>query len=123
MKRSVCALFIILLLRFHQFKKEEVKTVVNGKTFIDHLHYRDLMVVLRDMVGDEELAKSFVFEPERHWMARKDGPGNERIFAEYYQSDDFWEIRVSTTAIVFFAWLTRLLGSYQYSARGGCKTS
>jgi hypothetical protein len=53
------------------------------------------MVAIRDLVADPDLLDLFVFEPEKRFIRRADGSGNERIYEEYHHGDDFWNIRVS----------------------------
>lgn len=52
------------------------------------------MTVIRELVADPDLADLFVFEPEKRFMRRANGTGNDRVYEEYHQADDFWELRV-----------------------------
>ncbi|KAG8820415.1 hypothetical protein FRC19_008882 [Serendipita sp. 401] len=78
-----------------RFHRREVVVNVHGQDYAYTLHFRNIVPAIRDLLADSNLTDDFVFDPQRHFIQRDDGLGNDRVYEEYFQCDDFWDLRTS----------------------------
>ncbi|CAG7854463.1 SubName: Full=Uncharacterized protein {ECO:0000313/EMBL:CCA69759.1} [Serendipita indica DSM 11827] len=81
-----------------QFKRHHIEVQMKGKSFDFSFYTRDILKAIRDLVSNPLLEDAFNFRPERHYVCRDDGGGNDRVWEEYIHGDDFWEIQTAVAA-------------------------
>jgi hypothetical protein len=97
MNWSVKEIYVCKLI-FLQFTERKVVTKHNGQDYKHTLYSRNLLGAIRQLLRDPSLSNNFVFDAERHYIARPSG-GIMRIYQEYHHGDDFWDIQVCISLI------------------------
>jgi len=49
---------------------------------------------VKELLEDPELAELLALNAEREFVRHPDGKRNMRVYREYHQCDDFWDIQV-----------------------------
>lgn len=70
-------------------------TQFEGKEYVHTMYNRDLHGAIESIVGDPDLFDYLRLDAERVRVRHPDGRSNMRVYEEYWQSDDMWEIQVS----------------------------
>lgn len=79
-----------------QFEVSEVVTQFEGEEYVHTMYKRDLHGAIESIVGDPDLFDYLRLDAEQVWVRHPDGRRNMRVYEEYWQSDDMWEIQVSS---------------------------
>lgn len=78
-------------------------------TYVLHAFKRDVIQVIRELIGDPKLQWDMRYAPERHWTSIE---RLSRIYNEMWTGDWWWEIQVSLRRITVISILTWLIAAF-----------
>jgi hypothetical protein len=83
------------LTQHHQFTKSDIVTKFRGKEFKFTMYSRNLRDAVQSIVGDPDLFDYLRLDAERVTVRHPDGARNMRVYEEYWQGEDMWDLQVS----------------------------
>ncbi|KAG8790704.1 hypothetical protein FRC16_000755 [Serendipita sp. 398] len=84
-----------MLLDEDRFHHRLITTKWNDHTYQHVLYYRDIMGIIRDVLSDPNLSEHLIFDAEKRFIQQSNGEENDRVYQEYYQCDDFWDLQTA----------------------------
>jgi Plavaka transposase len=92
---SASQLIASVLLNVSQFNESDIVTEFRGKEFKFTMYSRNLRDAVQSIVGDPDLFDYLRLDAERVTVRHPDGTRNMRVYEEYWQGDDMWDLQVS----------------------------